>query len=81
MLQQFLQCTDIELRIRRPVFLNLVYNTFLSGLEPEQVSFTDLKACDNEMMVYMKKMLQLQASDLGGSEYWGEEVAIERADP
>ena len=55
MVQKFLQCTEIELRLRRPVFLNLVYNTFLSGLEPEQVHFTELKTCDQEMLGYMKK--------------------------
>ena len=55
MVQKFLQCTEIELRLRRPVFLNLVYNTFLSGLEPEQVHFTELKTCDQEMVGYMKK--------------------------
>ena len=64
MVQKFLQCTEIELRLRRPVFLNLVYNTFLSGLEPEQVHFTELKTCDQEMVGYMKKMLQTDASVL-----------------
>ena len=62
LIQTFLQCKELEMRIRRPVFLNLVFNTFLSGLEPEQVHFSELKACDQEMIKYMRKMLQTNAS-------------------
>ena len=62
MVQKFLQCSDIPFPTRRPVFLNLVYNTFLSGMEPEQVHFNELKSCDQEMVKYLKKKLGTNAS-------------------